>query len=104
MCDVIYRKTLFILAYYANALDVDSPKTAAGYATARGRGSYATASTRPDMICTINQSAQHCADLADQNDFESMAEATKLLKKPLIMQLSKMDLSTANLRIYCDAS
>lgn len=89
---------------YTGNLDSDFSRTPEGFATARGKASYATASTRPDQACAINQASQVRAQLVQKCDHDLLASAITALKKPRELIFPALDLKTSEIRVYADAS
>jgi hypothetical protein len=81
------------------------PRTAADFATIRGKMAYATANTRPALSCAINQSTQKRAELAEETDFQNLEDAvTKAKANPLPLLFPTLDLDSVVLRVYADSS
>lgn len=89
---------------YTECLTADFPRTPQGFATARGKASYATASTRPDQACAINQASQVRASLVEPKDHDLLASAITSLKTPRELIFPHLDLKTLEIRVYADAS
>lgn len=89
---------------YTDNLDSDFPLTPEGFATARGKASYATASTRPDQACAINQASQVRAALVEEKDHTLLASAITSLKHRRELIFPALDLKTLEIRVYADAS
>jgi Reverse transcriptase (RNA-dependent DNA polymerase) len=81
------------------------PRTAADFATIRGKMAYATAKTRPALSCAINQSAQTRAELAEETDFQTWKMPLLRQKQnPLPLLFPTLDLDSGVLRVYADSS
>ena len=88
---------------YTAKLNSSFEKTAKGFASERGRASYATSSTRPDCAYAINQSAQALSGEADERDYDMLAKAITALQTPMELKFPAMDLASVAIRVYGDA-
>lgn len=98
-CDIVVEQNA-----YTSCLKSEYPRTAKEFATARGKASYATASTRPDQACAINQASQVRATLAENADHASLTAAIKALNSPRELVFPALDMDTLEIRVYADAS
>jgi hypothetical protein len=81
------------------------PRTPSAFATARGKLSYATTSTRPELSCSVNQSAQIRADLAKERDFVKLdAAIAQGHENDIWLHFPALELESVELRVYADAS
>lgn len=89
---------------YTNCLTTDFPRTPQGFATARVKASYDTASAIPDQAFAINQVSQVRASLVKAKDHDLLTSAVTSLKAPRELIFSALDLKTPEIPVYADAS
>jgi hypothetical protein len=81
------------------------PRTAADFATIRGKMAYAIANTRPALSRAINQSALTTAELAEETDFKKLEDTVSEAKaNTLPLLFPKLDLDSVVLSAYADGS
>jgi Reverse transcriptase (RNA-dependent DNA polymerase) len=68
------------------------PRNARDFATLRGMASYATANTRPDVVCAVNMLSQVTPAAATEDNFISLDEAVLRLKNtPVSLRYEELD-------------
>jgi transposase InsO family protein len=81
------------------------PRNARDFATLRGMASYATANTRPDVVCAVNMLSQVTPAAATEDNFISLDEAVLRLKNtPVSLRYEDLDADSMCLYVYGDAS
>ena len=81
------------------------PRTPESFMTNRGKASYLSSCTRPDIACAVNQLSQRKASEASESDFKRLDCVFKRLRgDPVQLQYGNVDLETAELHVFADAS
>ena len=80
-------------------------RTPDSFMTNRGKASYLSSCTRPDIACAVNQLSQRKASEASESDFKRLDVVFKRLREdPTELVYGNVDLDTAELHVFADAS
>lgn len=88
---------------YTSRLSPKISRNVSGFATARGREGYATACTRPEQSCALNQASQTLASKVGEEACDNLAVAIEDFQRPQTLEFPSLDLKIVEVRAYADA-